>query len=413
MWANKFQKEDDMKILSINLGNYSSTGGIAQGIKQEAEQHGIEYVLAYPFDPQNKASQKDDWIIGNRFGRKCSVALGMLTGFNGCFSLFSTMKLLRRIERYSPDILHFHNLHNNYINLPLLFHYVKKKQIKVVWTLHDCWSFTGQCPYFDMVGCVKWQTGCYSCPKYMEYPKAYVDNTKTMWRLKKRWFNGVKNLTIVTPSKWLAALVKQSFLNTYSVQVINNGVDLSVFQPINGDIKERYGLSTEKIILGVAFDWGKRKGLDVFVELSKRLPQNYKIVLVGTDDSIRENLPSNIVALGRTKSQKELVEFYTMADVFVNPTKEENYPTVNMEALACGTPVFTFKTGGSPEIIDETCGLVVDCDDIDALERAIIRICTEKPYAKEACIIKAKEFDKNERFKEYVELYERVITSGT
>lgn len=401
-----------MKILSINLGNFSSTGSIAQGIKQKAEQSGIEYILAYPFDIHNKVSQKDDWVIGNRFGRNCSVALGMLTGFNGCFSLFSTIKLLCRMNRYCPDILHFHNLHNNYINLPLLFRYVKKKRIKVVWTLHDCWSFTGQCPYFDMVGCDKWKTGCYSCPKYTEYPKALVDNTKRMWRLKKKWFNGVENLTIVTPSVWLADLVKQSFLSSYPVQVINNGIDLNVFKPAD-DVKKRYGWSSNKIVLGVAFDWGKRKGMDVFVKLAHRLPQDYKIVLVGIDESVQQDLPSNILALGRTRSQQELAEIYSAADVFVNPTREENYPTVNMEAVACGTPVITFKTGGSSEILDDTCGSVVDRDDVDSLEKEIVRICSEKPYSKGACIKKAEEFDKTKRFREYLKLYERINPAGT
>lgn len=402
-----------MKILSINLGNYSSTGTIAQGIMQEAEQHGIEYVLAYPFDPQNKASQKDDWIIGNRFGRKCSVALGMLTGFNGCFSLFSTMKLLRRMDRYCPDILHFQNLHNNYIHLPLLFHYVKKKRIKVVWTLHDCWSFTGQCPYFDIVGCDKWKTGCYSCPKYTEYPKALVDNTKRMWHLKKMWFNGVENLTIVTPSQWLADLVKQSFLNDYPVKVINNGINLSVFNPVESDFRQKKGLIHKKIVLGVAFDWSKRKGSDVFIDLAKKLPEDYKIVLVGTDEQVEKFLSPNILSIHRTQNQQELAEIYSTADVFVNPTREENYPTVNMEALACGTPVLTFRTGGSPEMLDKTCGSVVECDDVDALEKEIIRICTEKPYLEEQCIKKAREFDKNKRCKEYLELYERIIVAGT
>ncbi len=402
-----------MKILSINLGNFSSTGSIAQGIKQKAEQYGMEYVLSYPFDPQNKVSQKDDFLIGNSFGRKCSIALGMVTGFNGCFSLFSTIKLLHRINKYRPDILHFHNLHNNYINLPLLFRYVKKKGIKVVWTLHDCWSFTGQCPYFDMVGCDKWKTGCYSCPKYTEYPKALVDNTKRMWHLKKKWFNGVKDLTIVTPSKWLAELVKQSFLNSYPVQVINNGIDLSVFKPTCDDIKERYGWSSNKIVLGVAFDWGKRKGLDVFISLAERLPHDYKIILVGTDDNVDKVLPQNIVSIHRTQNQNELAEIYSVADVFVNPTKEENYPTVNMEAISCGTPIITFKTGGSPEILDNTCGVVVDVDDIDTLEEEIVRICSEKPYTKEVCINKSKQFDKNEKFKEYIELYERINSAGT
>lgn len=402
-----------MKVLSINLGNYSSTGSIAQGIQQEAEKQGIEYVLAYPFDPRNKPSRKDDWVIGNAFGRKCSIALGMVTGYNGCFSLFSTLKLLRRMKRYQPDIVHFHNLHNNYIDLPLLFRHVKKRHIKVVWTLHDCWSFTGQCPYFDMVGCEKWKTGCYSCPKYTEYPKALVDKTKRMWHLKKKWFNGVEDLTLVTPSEWLKKLVKQSFMGDYPCQVIHNGIDLSVFKPTAGDWKERNGLSSKKVVLGVAFDWGKRKGLDVFVKLAQRLPQDYQIVLVGTDETVQDQLCDNILALGRTGSQKELAQLYTMADVFVNPTREEVLGLVNVEALACGTPGVTFRSGGSPECYDDTCGAVVPRDDVEALEKEVIRICMEKPYTKESCQLRAKGFDKIEKFKEYIELYERINSAGT
>ena len=183
-----------MKVLSINLGNYSSTGGIAQGIKQEAEKSGIEYVLSYPYDPYNKPIADGDIFIGSRFGRKASIALGMVTGYNGCFSYFATKKLISKIKKHNPDILHFHNLHNNYINLPLLFKFVKKQNYKIVWTLHDCWSFTGQCPYFEMVGCDKWKTGCHSCPNYKEYPKALVDNTKRMWHLKKKWFSGHRKM---------------------------------------------------------------------------------------------------------------------------------------------------------------------------------------------------------------------------
>jgi glycosyltransferase involved in cell wall biosynthesis len=228
-----------------------------------------------------------------------------------------------------------------------------------------------------------------------------------MYNLKEKWFCGVNDLTIITPSQWLADLTRESFLKDYPVKVINNGIDLSVFRPRASDFRRKYHCDDKYLLLGVAFDWGIRKGLDVFVELAGRLPENYQIVLVGTDEKVDKQLPDNIISIHRTQDQTELAEIYTAADLFVNPTREEVLGLVNIEALACGTPVLTFRTGGSPECIDEMCGSVVDCDDTDALEKEIVRICTQKPYSLDACLDRAKEFDMNERFEEYVKLYEK------
>ena len=202
-------------------------------------------------------------------------------------------------------------------------------------------------------------------------------------------------------------------MKDYSIKVINNGIDLDVFKSSVNSFREEHQLQDMKIVLGVALGWSKAKGIDVFIRLASDLPADYKIIMIGTDDKVDELLPNNVISIHRTQNQQELVKIYSAADVFVNPTREENYPTVNMESIACGTPVLTFRTGGSPEMLDDTCGSVVDCDDIDALEKEIIRICTEKPYTKAACISKAKEFDKNERFKEYLDLYERINITGT
>lgn len=293
--------------------------------------------------------------------------------------------------------------------MPLLFKYIKAHSIPVIWTLHDCWAFTGHCPYFDMAECTKWKTGCYSCPKYKEYPTTILDNSKFMYRLKKKWFSGVKNMNIITPSQWLADLVKQSFLKDYPVKVINNGIDLNIFKPVKSDFRKKHRINNDDyMLLGVAFGWGERKGLDVFTTLAKNLADNYKIVLVGTDNEIDKLLPPNIISIHRTQNQAELAEIYTAADLFINPTREENYPTVNMEAIACGTPVLTFDTGGSPEIPDETCGAVVPKNDIEAMQREIIRICKNKPYSSEACIERAKKFNMNDRFMEYIKLYKGV-----
>ena len=284
--------------------------------------------------------------------------------------------------------------------------------MQVKWTLHDCWAFTGGCAHFAFCECDGWLAGCGNCKNMSEYPLACkLDKTSKMWNLKKGLLHDFCNLTIVTPSQWLAELVNKSYLKEYPIQVVHNGIDLDVFKPRISDMRKKYGISPNQyVVLGVSFGWGERKGLDVFIALSQRLPEDYRIVLVGTDEHSESQLPSNIISIRRTQNQRELAEIYSAADVFVNPTREENYPTVNMEALACGTPVLTFRTGGSPEMLDETCGSVVACDDVNALEKEIIRICTEKPFSREACVNRAKAFDHKERCKEYLKLYENIIT---
>lgn len=397
-----------MKILQLNSCNFSSTGNIMLQIAERAREKGHAVYTACPDSRDNrKKCVENQILIGNRFFRNIHLKLGYYTGLSGCFSFLSTVNFLRKVKRFNPDIIHLHNLHNCYINLGLLFRYIKKHNIRVIWTLHDCWSFTGHCPYFDMIGCDKWKVGCQGCTIYKDYPQSAVDNSKYMYKLKKKWFTGVKDLTVVTPSQWLADLVKQSFLKDYPVKVINNGIDLGVFKPTDSDFRKKHNCEDKFILLGVAFGWGKRKGLDVFIELSKRLDDRFQIVLVGTDNETDKQLPENIISIHRTQNQAELAEIYTAADLFVNPTREENYPTVNMEAIACGTPVLTFNTGGSPESIDETCGGVVPKDDIDALYNEIMRIYNNVPYSVQDCIKRAESFDMNNRFDEYISLYER------
>ena len=397
-----------MNIVEVNTCDNGSTGKIMLGIAQTAAMRGVS-VSTFSLKPKTPETGKTKPTTHHYFSSFYEYALhyvlGYLTGLNGCFSQIGTFLLLRKIKKEDPDILQLHNLHNCYINLPMLFHWIKKENIAVVWTLHDCWAFTGQCPYFDIAGCDKWKTGCFDCPQYREYPEACIDRTKTMWKLKKRWFTDVKNMNIVTPSQWLADLVKQSYLNEYPVSVINNGIDLSIFKPTAGNFREKYGMTGKYIVLGVAYCWEKRKGIDVFIELAKRLDERFQIVIVGTDDETDKLLSPGVCAIHRTQGQKELAEIYSAADVFVNPTREENFPTVNMEALACGTPVLTFRTGGSPEIADESTGCTVDRDNIDAMEKEIIRICEDKPYSAKACLDRASVFDQNEKYREYMQLY--------
>jgi putative colanic acid biosynthesis glycosyltransferase len=402
-----------MRIVQINGGAKGSTGKIMMGIAEVARAQGHEVMCASPITTTNRDAGEDCgyYRIGTFNSRRVNVALARITGFNGCFAWFETYKLLKKIDEFKPDIIHLHNLHDSYINLPMLFSYIKKHNVPTVWTLHDCWAFTGQCPHFTMVKCDKWKAGCYGCPQYKEYPASLYDNTKKMWQLKKKWFSGVKNMTIVTPSEWLAGLARESYLKQYPIEVINNGIDLNVFKPTHSNFRKQYGIPGDKyIVLGVSFAWGYRKGLDCFVEMAEKLGEQYQIVLVGTDDEIDKNLPHNIISIHRTQNQKELAEIYSAADVFVMPTREENYPTVNMEAIACGTPVVTFDTGGSPEMLDDKTGIVVEANDIEATKKAIKDICEKKRCNDEEYIVAySKNFDMKKRFAEYIELYANVL----
>ena len=395
-----------MKISMINTVDCGSTGKIMQQLKVVAELNDFT-VETYSRQWFGKRKVRNNhtyfgYKLENLFHRFISP----LIGCECLMSFWGTLSLCRFLKKNKPDLIHLHNIHGFYFCFPVFFKFVKKFHIPIVWTLHDCWNFTGRCPYFIMAKCDRWKTRCHDCPyPKKNYPQSYIDTTRMMWNLKRRWFTGIENMTIVTPSQWLADLVKQSYLKNYPVNVINNGIDLAVFKPTESDFRNRHGLVGKKVVLGVAFGWGERKGLDVFVELSKRLPEDYRIVLVGTNSILDESLPADIVSIHKTQNQTELAEIYTAADVFANPTREEVLGLVNVESLACGTPVVTFKTGGSPECIDETCGSVVPCDDIDAMEKEIRRICEETPYSKDACLVRAQSFDMNERFEEYLKLY--------
>lgn len=396
-----------MKIVEINTCDYGSTGKIMLQIAETARENNHAVTTFSRKWNNTKTISHSHIYFGSFLENALHHILAETTGLSECFSFIGTLSLILKLKKIKPDIIHLHNLHGWYINLPLLFKYIKNHNIKTVWTLHDCWAFTGHCTYFDMARCNKWKMGCRNCTQYKDYPKSFFDNSKYMYRLKKKWFTGVKNMTIITPSEWLAGLVKESYLKDYPVRVINNGIDLDVFKPTESDFKKKYALENKYIVLGVAFGWGKRKGLDVFIELANRLDkEKYKIVLVGTDDNIDKLLPDNIISIHRTQNQTELAEIYTAANVYVNPTREDNYPTVNMEAVACGTPVLTFNTGGSPEMLDENCGAVVTKDNTDAVFYEIIRICETKPYTEEGCLKKAEVFDKDMKFKNYRELYE-------
>lgn len=399
-----------MKIVEINGTNYSSTGNIALNIAKKAREEGFEVYTCCKNSLKSSQFRYDNQIvIGSRYERLISEQLAQLSGLSGSFNWIGTKEFIKKLKEIRPDLVHLHIMHDSYVNLKMLFSYLSVNKIPVVWTFHDCWAFTGKCPYFEMDRCDKWKSGCYNCPQIRKYPESYfMDMTKYLWNKKNRMFNSIDNLTIVTPSKWLSNYARESFLNGHDIRVINNGINLDVFKPVKSDFRKKYGIEDKYLLLGVGYNWSPRKGLDSFIELSKRLDDRFRIVLVGTNDKIDEILPDNIISIHRTYNQAELVEIYSSCDLFVNPTMEENFPTVNIESIACGLPVITYNTGGSPEIIDETCGRVVEKGNIDKLYEGIMDIYNN-PFDKSACLKRSQLYNMNDKFAEYVELYKEIL----
>lgn len=397
-----------IRVLQINSCNFGSTGNIMLNISEKADEKGYVSYVAYANSRSNKLKEvKNSILIGTRLERNMHLQLSYFTGYNGCFSVFGTKKFLEQIDNAKPVIIHLHNLHNCYINLRLLFEYIKERDIQVVWTLHDCWAFTGQCPHYIIANCDKWKSGCYDCPQYRQYPASRVDKTKKMYKFKKDWFTGVKDLTLVTPSEWLKSQVEKSFLSEYPIQVINNGIDLSVFKPIQSDFREKYDLDDKIILLGVANSWSANKGLNVFIGLSKLLEKRYKIVLVGLSIKQIEKLPESILGIQNTKNQIELAKLYSTADYFLNPSLEETMGLVTIEALACGTPVVVSNSTAVPEVVTENCGVIVNGNSIEEYYNVITNL--EKDFLSSDCIEQAKKYDKEVKYEEYIKLYKQLI----
>lgn len=364
-----------MKYLFINsVAGIGSTGKIAAEQCRELMAQGHSCVLAYG---RKKAGCEDipTIQIGSELDYKLHGVRTRVLDDHGFGSKAATRRFLQQVREYDPDVIWMHNVHGYYIHIGLLFDYLRQSGKKIYWTLHDCWSFTGHCAYFDFAECDRWKTGCHSCPQKGTYPASKVlDGSKSNYQRKKNSFVGIPDLTIVTPSKWLAGLVGESFLREYPVEVQYNPINTDIFKPTPGDFREKHGLQNKKILLGVAGVWEERKGMRDFVKLAAMLDSNYKIVLVGVAQEQAKDLPESILALPRTGSAKELAEIYSAADVFVNPTYEDNLPTVNLEARACGTRIVCYDTGGCVETLGDG-DVLVPKGDVDALFAAI---CDEK-----------------------------------
>ncbi len=394
-----------MKIVQINATcQKGSTGKICAAVSELLSAEGVENYVLYSNGQSNLSAgikYADDRSI------RINSARSKLAGNYGFNSKKMTERLIEELEKRDPDIIHLHNIHSHNCNIEMLFDHFKKSNAKLIWTFHDCWAFTGYCMYFDAAGCTKWKTGCSDCPQRKKYSLLF-DRSEELYKKKKNLFSGL-DLTIVTPSRWLARLVGESHLSSYPVKVINNGIDLDAFRYMPGDFREKYGIENDKkILLGVAYRWEKRKGIDAFYKLAHELRDECRVVLVGGKGDREKGIPDNVISIERTSSREELAKIYSAADLLVNPTAEDNFPTVNIEALACGTPVVTYDTGGSAEIPDDTCGAVVPRNDAEALVETVRGLCRDYPFTRDKCRKRAEEFDQNVKFGEYVKLYREI-----
>ncbi len=355
-----------MKLLLINaVCGIRSTGRICVDIAEQYEKDGYDVKIAYGRENVPKQYEKYAVKIGGNADVYAHALGHKLFDNRGAYSKSATKKFLEWADEFDPDILWLHNLHDFYINIKLLFGWIKSRpNMQVKWTQHDCWAFTGGCYHYQISKCNKWQSKCDSCPKVSSSRGIFL-KTKKNFELKKKLFCGIKNMTLITPSYWLREEVQKSFLKEYPIEVVHNKIDLNVFKPTEGDFRKRYGLEGKTIILGVASAWSKEKGLDDFIKLSTMLDDGKKIVLVGLKKEQMKNVPESILVIPRTNNAKELAEIYTTSDVFLNLTYEDTYPTVNLEAQACGTPVITYKTGGSPESVPTE--NVVECGNLEEI----------------------------------------------
>ncbi len=403
-----------MKIFQISSEiNSGSVGRIAEQIGQKILDNGFNSYIAY-----GRKALKSSSItlkIGNNFEIIKNAIHTRLTDRHGFASTGSTEELIRKISEISPDLIHLQHLHGYFINVEVLFNFLKLSKIPVVWTFHDCWSFTGHCAHFDFIGCNKWENQCFKCEQINEYPKSlFLDNSYKNFNDKKRLFNSIDNLTIVPVSDWLAQKVKKSFLREHNCVVIKNGIDINAFYIKKSRIflDSNYNTTNMFVILGVASNWDPKKGLDDFIRLNKLIDNKiYKIILIGLSKKQIKSLPDSIIGVERTENVSQLADFYSAADVFLNLTLEDTYPTTNLEAISCGTPVITYNTGGSPESVSSKTGFVVKKGSLDEIMTALDEIKkNSRSYYEKNCREYAElNFDSRNKFEDYIELYKKIL----
>lgn len=392
-------------LLQLNTTcNQGSTGKIAENVGLIMKEKGWEVYYAHGARYINK-SQLNTYKIQCIWNEYLHAFKSMIFDAAGLGSINETKRLINYIKKIKPDIIQIHNLHGYYINYKILFEYLNTTNIPIVITLHDCWLLTGHCVHFEHKKCEKWKTQCQDCPQIHSYPKSlFLDKSKRNYLLKKNLIAQNINIHFICVSTWIEKLVLESIYKKHSISTIRNGIDLDIYKPTIPKNQNRFQ------ILGVGNPWSKDKGLYDIYKLRELLPiDEYDIVLVGLTPKQLKSIPNGIKGILRTNNQQELVDLYSSSHVFINPTYADTFPTTNLEALACGTPVITYNTGGSPESIDNQTGIIIEQGNINKLAEAI-KSLKRKPLLAVDCVNKAQSyFNKNVCFKHYENLYESLL----
>lgn len=397
-----------MKILQINACyGYLSTGIIIEDLEKEIyKSEGVCYV-AYQTAVKEPVC---GFRIGNKFDRYIHGIHSRIFGKQGYRSNRATKKLLKWIVSVNPDIIHLHNLHSNYLNFNMLCDYIAEKNIKTVYTFHDCWAFTGKCSHYASASCDKWQTSCGNCPQLKnEVPSLIFDNTGKVLKDRTQHLNKIPDLTIVPCSFWMEEQIKKSLLKPKRIVTLYNGTDTNMFRPHSNSFRKDYKLDDKFLILGFANKWSNTKNIEGVKFISGNLADDEIIVIVGCNEKQKELFSKfkNIVPVGYIGDRQLLSDIYSSADVFVNLTYEDTLPTVNMESICSKTPVITFNSCGSPELVSSSTGIVVDKGDFEGILNAIRFVKENSAQFDFEDLIK--KYDKNVCYNKYIELYKQIL----
>ncbi len=404
-----------MRVAHVNaVTGAGSTGRMVAELQATLPEFGVDSLACVS---ASSAGASEAYVVNSRLDQASHALWSRLDGRQGLHSKRATVRLTEFLERAAPDVVHLHNLHNNFVHLPVLLTFLARHDVATVLTLHDAWGYTGKCTHYTVAGCSKWLHGCGGCPQLRaDNPSWFLDRTAQLWRLKRELYAAIPRLAVVGVSDWITAEARRSILaGASSITRIYNWVDLSVFSaqappgtpgepPPRGRVEA--GAPPVRTVLSVATNWSDTKGLPALAALADALADEARILLVG-DVPQRTVLPGNVERVGHVGSPHRLAELYRRACVLANFSLEESFGLVAAESIACGTPVVCFDSTANPELVAGGCGIAVPAGDVGGMITAVRRVLRDGPdHYRDRCTRTARErFARHDRIGDYANLY--------